>query len=237
MEFESPLGNIQHNQPQQKTYTIKDPEQELAELFGTPIAQEQLKPSDIKSTIQDLNQRLQNGGVSNSPPPPPPQPPVPQTRFQQPLLNQDLPVHQASQDKFALLKTFLGMRTDQDVIHYGPMTLAVRTLFAWEQKEVHQIYSNNGLNVIDIQVQTLARAIISMNDVPFEEIVKSDNIDQKASFWYQFNTVIMTDIYTLYQQFIEGLRNKYLNKKNPFEVLKEVQEEIKKAATIQNSNS
>jgi len=241
-EINSPLGTMTQKTPTPRVMNVANTPEELAELekfFNTPFDESLMKEESPEVAIPRLKASLKT--AASPPPPPPAEPPLSQNsqqvKFDLPSLNKEEPRYLDPDFRKNRLKAFLNMSEDQTVIEISGVKIAVRTLYSWEQREVNQIVNQYGNNLMDLQVQTLARAILSFDDIPFSVYIGSENTDEKARFLYNYNNLVIGAIFGKYVQFGEELRQKYLNRKDPIAAMLEVAEEIKKAQNLKNGNS
>jgi len=250
MKIESPLGTTETPNQNLRVFDIPDADpaqqelsamdNEVAKMFA--LTKEDLErsefvqqvPIDVNrinasgAAIKDLNQ----GQAPKQAQVPPQQPPTPQFVFNQPLMNpkkSGLPVYEEQEVRRNRLKAFLGMSVEQTVLEICGIDLCVKTLYGYEQRQVFTIYDGHGGNIIDLQVQMLARAIVSIDDVPFSTIAGGNDFDVKAAFLYKFNQVIVDSFYKSYTQWLEKIRNKHIGNQSLADFMKEMTEEIKKA--------
>lgn len=226
MEFESSIGKTVVDGERRKVLTVDDEQGTEGGSFVVPAENEtypereggnlELRPGGDDSFVQPITKRLSDDEAKDL------------FARRKAILDEEKRVNPILKKKVEVLT---GIGRETDTVEVGSDKISIRTLKAKESKALAKLAELfNAVSpvdfVFDIREQTLARSVYAINGVKVEDIIDSDDIQDKVDLLNELGDPAIAYLHERYTVLATKAREKYSVRTN--EEAKEVAEAVKK---------
>lgn len=218
--YESPLGNKQISGSGFKTIDVPD-ETEIPQKQHMSLDEVQQQRMQYIQQMQQMQQQA---------PPPPPTDDELEQMIRENRIARKRQMTQISPNAKKRLEMLLGMTRTTRQFNIGENSFTLQSLKAKEMREAiiaAAVYDNTVQSPFEIRRQFLARSLVEIAGVDFEQFIGSNELEAKLLFIEELDEALSVRLYDEYLLLSREARDKYAIKTEA--EAKELVQDIKKA--------